>query len=276
MCFNLDANNNDDFSAVLPPTTTLGEYSTSASHIVHKSNKKHDKCFNHKRYKQSQHETSVTLFVPFNNTDSESKDNADESSANSQHHVDTNQLLQDQTPKFAGHEVIENKKLKSTSAKSSSSSDQQLMACLSKFESQYLGPLLVGQERIETMDYKLADGTIINLIQHNVTKKHANRYVPSLMDLLYKLEEISVMEAKDLPKDERYMFLKGSAVYHHSAYGPTFGSGHDIYLANVSNSNNSSYIGFPSGYVDTTGKGNNTFTGARNFTTSDIEVYKLA
>ncbi|CAF0879857.1 unnamed protein product [Rotaria sp. Silwood1] len=151
MCFNLDANNNDDFSAVLPPTTTLGEYSTSASHIVHKSNKKHDKCFNHKRYKQSQHETSVTLFVPFNNTDSESKDNADESSANSQHHVDTNQLLQDQTPKFAGHEVIENKKLKSTSAKSSSSSDQQLMACLSKFESQYLGPLLVGQERIETM-----------------------------------------------------------------------------------------------------------------------------
>ncbi|CAF3618799.1 unnamed protein product [Rotaria sp. Silwood1] len=68
----------------------------------------------------------------------------------------------------------------------------------------------------------------------------------------------------------------GSAVYHHSAYGPTFGSGHDIYLANVSNSNNSSYIGFPSGYVDTTGKGNNTFTGARNFTTSDIEVYKLA
>ncbi|CAF4862349.1 unnamed protein product, partial [Rotaria sp. Silwood1] len=151
VCFNLVANNNDDFSAVLPPTTTLGEYSTSASHIVQKSNKKHDKCFNHKRYKQSQHETSVTLFVPFNNTDSESKDNADESSANSQHHVDTNQLLQDQTSKFAGHGVIENKKLKSTSAKLSSSSDQQLMVCLSKFESQYLGPLLVGQERIETM-----------------------------------------------------------------------------------------------------------------------------
>ncbi|CAF3999523.1 unnamed protein product [Rotaria sp. Silwood1] len=68
----------------------------------------------------------------------------------------------------------------------------------------------------------------------------------------------------------------GNAVYHHSGYGPTFGSGHDMHLANASNSNNSSYIGFPSGYLDTTGKGNNTFTGARNFSASDIEVFKLA
>ncbi|CAF4683036.1 unnamed protein product [Rotaria sp. Silwood2] len=67
-----------------------------------------------------------------------------------------------------------------------------------------------------------------------------------------------------------------NAVYHHSGYGPTFGSGHDIHLANASNSNNSSYIGFPSGYLDTTGKSNNTFTGARNFIASDIEVFKLA
>jgi len=68
----------------------------------------------------------------------------------------------------------------------------------------------------------------------------------------------------------------GNAAYHNSSHGPTFGSGHDLHLANSSNSNNSSYANFPSAYLDTTGKGNNTFTGARNFTVSDIEVFKLA
>jgi hypothetical protein len=68
----------------------------------------------------------------------------------------------------------------------------------------------------------------------------------------------------------------GYAVYHYSSYGPTFGYGHDISLVNASNSNNSSYAKFPNSYTDTTGKGNNTFTGARNFTVSDIEVFKLA
>jgi hypothetical protein len=67
-----------------------------------------------------------------------------------------------------------------------------------------------------------------------------------------------------------------NAVYHVISYGPTFGSGHDMYSADDSNSDNSSYTNFPSGYTDTTGKGNATFTGARNFTSSDIEVFKLA
>jgi len=66
------------------------------------------------------------------------------------------------------------------------------------------------------------------------------------------------------------------AVFHHPSYGHTFGYGHDIHLANASNSHNASFSGFPSSYTDTTGQGNATFTGARNFTTSDIEVFKLA
>jgi hypothetical protein len=60
-----------------------------------------------------------------------------------------------------------------------------------------------------------------------------------------------------------------------SSFGPLFG-GNDIHLVANSNSNNNSYINFPSTYVDTTGKGNNTFTGAPKFTTADIEVFKLA
>lgn len=67
---------------------------------------------------------------------------------------------------------------------------------------------------------------------------------------------------------------EGNAVYHHSGYGPTFG-GHDIHIANNSNTSNSS-IGFSHSYVDTTGKGNSTFTGASSFLVSDIEVFKLA
>ncbi|CAF5107546.1 unnamed protein product [Rotaria sp. Silwood1] len=65
------------------------------------------------------------------------------------------------------------------------------------------------------------------------------------------------------------------AVRHHSKYGPTFGGGHDIYLADGSNRNNSSYTGFPTSYFDTTGMGDITFTGAYNFTISDIEIFKL-
>ena len=66
-----------------------------------------------------------------------------------------------------------------------------------------------------------------------------------------------------------------SAVYHHSSYGPTFGSGHDLNICANSNSTNSSYTNFSHGYTDSTGQGNNTFTGNRNFLTADIEVFKL-
>jgi hypothetical protein len=65
----------------------------------------------------------------------------------------------------------------------------------------------------------------------------------------------------------------GNAVYHHSSYGPYFGSG-AISLSNNSNSSNSS-IGFPNAYIDTTGKGSATFTGPSTFLTSEIEVFKL-
>ena len=82
------------------------------------------------------------------------------------------------------------------------------------------------------------------------------------------------------------------AVYHHATCGPTFGeglgpllpgpgrrrapgSGHDLLVAGGSNANDSSCTYFPGVYIDATGMGEGTFTGAKNFTTSDIEVYKL-
>ena len=67
-------------------------------------------------------------------------------------------------------------------------------------------------------------------------------------------------------------------VYQAANYGPWFGSssGNDLLCYANSNSNSSSYTKFPSSYIDTTGKGNNTFTGAMYFTTSDLEVFQLA
>ena len=63
------------------------------------------------------------------------------------------------------------------------------------------------------------------------------------------------------------------AVYHYPASGPSFGGGQDMGVTYDMYGNKSGYIRFPSTYIDTTGKGRDTFTGADNFTPSDIEVY---
>ncbi|CAF0825844.1 unnamed protein product [Didymodactylos carnosus] len=63
------------------------------------------------------------------------------------------------------------------------------------------------------------------------------------------------------------------AVRHHIEFGPTFGGGSDIKIESDSNKNDNSYINFPHSYTDTTRKGRVTFTGSKNFTTNDIEVY---
>jgi hypothetical protein len=55
--------------------------------------------------------------------------------------------------------------------------------------------------------------------------------------------------------------------------GPIFGSGHDIVVVSDSNQNKASSTNFPSSFVDTTGRGQKTFTGDYNFTTNEIEVY---
>ncbi|PRP81201.1 hypothetical protein PROFUN_02035 [Planoprotostelium fungivorum] len=56
-------------------------------------------------------------------------------------------------------------------------------------------------------------------------------------------------------------------------HGPTFGGGHDLCVYSASDENATSYSKFHS-FVDTTGKGENLFTGTKHFTTKEIEVYK--
>jgi hypothetical protein len=59
-------------------------------------------------------------------------------------------------------------------------------------------------------------------------------------------------------------------MYDNSNYGPTFGGGHDLYIPNSSNSN--------SGYTNPFSydlPSNTSLVGSYNFTTSEIEVFKV-
>ncbi len=64
-----------------------------------------------------------------------------------------------------------------------------------------------------------------------------------------------------------------SAMYCHPNNGPTFGAGHDIAI--FPGEGAQSYTNFPNSYADTLGRGNATFTGARNFTPEDYEVWAV-
>jgi TLD len=66
------------------------------------------------------------------------------------------------------------------------------------------------------------------------------------------------------------------AVCHQSNYGPTFGAGHDINVADESNNNTTSYTVFGNSFNDTTGKGSNTLVGELHFTTNEIEVHLVS
>ena len=66
-------------------------------------------------------------------------------------------------------------------------------------------------------------------------------------------------------------------IYHHSAYGPIFGAGHDLGVyADISNKGG--WTGFPYTYKDELGKGQSVFTNDLNtkkFKINEIEVFKI-
>jgi hypothetical protein len=63
----------------------------------------------------------------------------------------------------------------------------------------------------------------------------------------------------------------------HSSYGPTFGGGSDIYVADGCNNNTSSYTNLGHSYTNDTGIAQTQFfTGERNFTVKEIEVFQVS
>jgi hypothetical protein len=66
------------------------------------------------------------------------------------------------------------------------------------------------------------------------------------------------------------------AICSYFSYGPCFGFGPDIYVADSCNSNNRSYTNLGNAYVNDTGiTGNAVFTGEYNFTVKEIEVFSI-
>ncbi|CAF1535514.1 unnamed protein product, partial [Rotaria sordida] len=128
---------------------------------------------------------STTLLHLSDNTDHESNDSENELPVNDESRGHTNQLSTTATPKFAGHCM--NIALLEVDDKDESTNNQTFLSSL---------------------EYKLPDGIVIDLLQKNGIQEHANRYVTSLMDVLFKPEELLAMETKDIPKDERYIMLK--------------------------------------------------------------------
>jgi hypothetical protein len=57
--------------------------------------------------------------------------------------------------------------------------------------------------------------------------------------------------------------------------GPVFGEW-DICIVLEDDDNDTSFSHFPSNYIDSTGRGNLTFTGLMNFSITDLEIYRLA
>ena len=68
----------------------------------------------------------------------------------------------------------------------------------------------------------------------------------------------------------------GHGIYCNDAYGPTFGGGHDIHVADNASGNNSSYTNLGRTYQLPSGQSSETFfTGARNFQAAEVEVYQV-
>jgi len=74
-------------------------------------------------------------------------------------------------------------------------------------------------------------------------------------------------------KPEKWICKNQSySVYHYSSYGPTFG-GHDFYLCNGCNTNNSSYSNL--GHSYNAPRDNNKLAGSYNFKVSDDDVFQI-
>ena len=67
------------------------------------------------------------------------------------------------------------------------------------------------------------------------------------------------------------------AIYKNSGYGPTFGNGWDIYIANNANSNTNSYANFGSYYSVPSGVQDRKtiLAGSYKFTPDEVEVFYL-
>lgn len=66
------------------------------------------------------------------------------------------------------------------------------------------------------------------------------------------------------------------AIMCYNFYTVVYGGGvHALQVCSMSNEVNNSWVNFPGSFIDTAGKGKETFTGGSSFTTSEIEIYSV-
>ena len=110
----------------------------------------------------------------------------------------------------------------------------------------------------------------LNIISFHILGGHGwTRSNASFLFSLRDSENLAPFIANVVPGNEQY------AIYCHPGYGPTFGGGHDIYIADNANGNRQSYSNL-AGYYRVhprTRTRNALLAGSENFTPTEIEVF---
>ena len=95
----------------------------------------------------------------------------------------------------------------------------------------------------------------------SISWKSLNRYIPDEKAFLFSLDLRKCFKKQNNPQ----------AIYDHYNYGPTFGAGHDLYIADQCKNSNGSYCN-PSTYNEVKA---NELSGEKNFMVENYEVYSV-
>ena len=98
----------------------------------------------------------------------------------------------------------------------------------------------------------------------------SNSWIPSSKAFLFALRCYAGLGPTKMP-----VVSESQATYGHTSYGPVFGGGHEIMIANCANQNASSYTKFSGHFECPAGQGHTFLTGSSQFQVSEIEVFRI-
>ena len=102
-------------------------------------------------------------------------------------------------------------------------------------------------------------------------KTGQDNYYDCLQSFLFSMVNLHGLAPSKMP-----LFTNQEhAIYCHSSSGPTFGGGHDLRISHDANRGTSSKSNLGNTYLCPTGHQSTFFTGARNFTVTDYEVFGI-
>jgi hypothetical protein len=96
-------------------------------------------------------------------------------------------------------------------------------------------------------------------------------YTHSAQAFLFSLHSPSGVGPEKLPLVQHHQY----AIQCNASYGPTFGEGHDLHVANCANGNTSSYTNLHTYQLPPGQSAQAFFTGGRHFQAAEVEVYQV-